>query len=76
MKLTRAQREALWNLFKRGEDWVAKNISPATGYHCKSDIEKYRAFRRTVQPYIGDDCVLVPWCNMWVGIESDGYTHT
>lgn len=36
----------------------------------------YLAFRRTVQPYIGGDCVLVPFAGMWLGIEKDGYTHS
>jgi len=38
----------------------------------------YREFRRTVEP--GWDCIMVPWCGMWVGIEGagrhDGYAHT
>jgi len=34
----------------------------------------YREFRSTVQQ--GWDCVMVKWCNMWLGIESDGYTHS
>ena len=34
----------------------------------------YRAFRRTVQS--GWDCVMVHWCNRWLGIETDGYTHS
>lgn len=34
----------------------------------------YRAFRRRVIP--GPDCILLPWCGMWLGIERDGYTHT
>ena len=36
----------------------------------------YLQFRRTVKPYFGGDCVMVPWCNMWLGIELDGYTHS
>lgn len=36
----------------------------------------YLAFRRGVQPYVGGDCVLVPWGGMWIGIEKDGYTHS
>lgn len=36
----------------------------------------YRAFRRTVQPMISDRCVMVKWCGMWLGIETDGYTHS
>ena len=34
----------------------------------------YRAFRKTVQP--GWDCVMLEWCGMWLGIETDGYTHS
>lgn len=34
----------------------------------------YLQFRKTVQP--GWDCVMVPWCGMWLGIEQDGYTHS
>lgn len=34
----------------------------------------YMQFRRTVQH--GYDCVMVQWCGMWLGIETDGYTHS
>ncbi len=34
----------------------------------------YRKFRRTVVQTI--DCLMVPWCGMWLGIELDGYTHS
>ena len=34
----------------------------------------YRAFRRNVSP--GPGCVMLPWKNMWLGIEPDGYTHS
>ena len=34
----------------------------------------YLQFRRTVKP--GFDCAMVQWCNMWLGIELDGYTHS
>lgn len=36
----------------------------------------YRQFRRTVQSAIGLDCIFVPWAGMWLGIETDGYTHS
>lgn len=36
----------------------------------------YRQFRKQVQPFLGDTCVLVPWCGMWLGIEDNGYTHS
>ena len=34
----------------------------------------YLEFRRSVKQ--GYDCLMVFWCNMWLGIESDGYTHS
>jgi hypothetical protein len=36
----------------------------------------FLAFRRTAAPLFGDDCILVPWCGMWLGIETDGYCHS
>lgn len=61
--LTRAQREALKRVWQRLEPTPSRRPS-------------YLAFRRTVQPYIGGDCVLVPFAGMWLGIEKDGYTHS
>ena len=34
----------------------------------------YLQFRRTVQHGYG--CLMLRWCNMWLGIEPDGYTHS
>ena len=34
----------------------------------------YLAFRRGVVPGFG--CIMVKWSGMWLGIESDGYTHS
>jgi hypothetical protein len=34
----------------------------------------YRDFRRTLQA--GYQCVMIKWCGMWLGIETDGYTHS
>ena len=34
----------------------------------------YRQFRQTVHG--GWGCVMVEWSGMWLGIESDGYTHS
>ena len=42
--------------------------------HDHSGAKSYREFRRRVRP--GPDCIMVPWCNMWLGIEADGYTHS
>lgn len=34
----------------------------------------YLAFRRTVQ--LGYDCIMINTGSIWLGIESDGYTHS
>ena len=36
----------------------------------------YREFRATAELNALQDCLLVPYCGMWVGIERDGYTHS
>ena len=37
----------------------------------------YREFRRTVSPLLGDSsCAMVYVPGMWLGIESNGETHT
>ena len=35
---------------------------------------QYRRFRKQATP--GPGCVMLPWAGMWLGIESDGYTHS
>ena len=66
MTLNKAQQLALFRVFCRD------NPSAATNFAMWS--RAYRRFRRKVQ--IGRDYALVPWCNMWLGIELDGYTHS
>jgi len=36
----------------------------------------FMKFRRTVAPMIACDAAVVHWGNMWLVIETDGYTHT
>ena len=61
VKTTKEQREALKKLALR--DNAALPLSKA-----------YMQLRRNVQP--GPDCIMVRWCGMWLGIETDGYTHS
>ena len=61
--LTRQQREALLKEYGRG--WGG-NPKPKT----------HLQFRRTAYNDVIANCVIVPWCGMWLGIEPDGYTHT
>lgn len=44
-------------------------------YQQDSDgARSYLEFRRRVVQ--GYDCLMLQWCGMWLGIESDGYTHS
>lgn len=59
--LTRAQREAVKRVYDRSADGAPS----------------YRAFRRRITPELaGYGCVMLPWCGMWLGIETDGHTHS
>jgi hypothetical protein len=62
-RLTREQVEALKRVYDRRTDFWEKPKS-------------YLAFRRTAVVSNLQGCVMVPWCNMWLGIEEDGYTHS
>lgn len=71
MRLNKAQLRALKRVFDRGPVWAQ---SPAGS--CVKYQMTFMQFRRSVQGYPGGDCVLVHWCNMWLGIEKDGYCHS
>jgi len=64
--LTKAQRIALKCVFDRGPIYEQFTRNRLT----------YRQFRRLARPAIGFDCLMVPWCGMWLGIETDGYVHS
>jgi len=36
----------------------------------------FLAFRRTVSSLPLEQCAIVLWCGMYLGIEADGYTHS
>lgn len=37
----------------------------------------WREFFDSVQPTFGmDGAVVVPWCGMWLAVETDGYVHS
>jgi hypothetical protein len=59
--LTKQQRIALKRKFDQEPDGSAN----------------YREFRKRVVPEMfSDGCVLIQWCGMWLGIETDGYSHS
>ena len=68
INLTRLQRKALHAVYLRSDGSSHPAIFPLKPH------QTYRQFRRLVQP--GPGCIMVPYCNMWLGIEPDGYTHS
>ena len=60
MLLTRAQREAVYRKYQQNPDGTTN----------------YRDFRRRIRPFTSDSCIMLYWCGMWLGIETDGYTHS
>lgn len=63
--ITRAQREAVKTLYLRT---VEPNGLPT--------VRGYRAFRRRAKYSHLNECLMVPFCGMFCGIEADGYTHS
>lgn len=60
VRTTREQRVALKDAYDR---WA--------------EAGTYRQFRKTVQAtFAMDHAVVVPWCGIWLCIETDGYTHS
>jgi len=60
MRITKEQQTAIANVYKRRQMDVT-----------------FLAFRRSIKPTFGmDGAVVVNWCNMWLCIERDGYTHS
>lgn len=79
IKTTRAQREALFRVFQREfPNWVSpgKRKEHFSNEVVKVPTIQYRRFRAKVKPFFGDSCILIPYAGMWLGIETDGYTHS
>jgi hypothetical protein len=69
MTLTREQRKAIHRVFLRKYPYI-NELRP------EDRRGLYRRFRRQAVPGIGGDYVMIPFANMWLGIERDGYTHS
>ncbi len=38
---------------------------------------RYLDFRRKIQhTFCMDNCIMVPFAGMWLGVETNGYTHS
>lgn len=80
IKTTRAQRVALFRVFQRD---FPSYVSPRmrrrsdTGEVVRVSSIQWRRFRsRVTRPMLHDGCIMLPWAGMWLGIETDGYTHS
>jgi len=58
--LTDAQQQAVRRLYRRNPDG--------------SDTLAIFAKRVHQDPIL--DCIMIYWCRMWIGIETDGHTHS
>lgn len=80
VKTTRAQRVALFNVFRREfPNWISpgKRMAHSSNEIVKVPTIQWRYFRAKVQPLFGGDgCIMIPYAGMWLGIERDGYTHS
>jgi hypothetical protein len=63
--LTRQQRESLYRVYSRPVDGTTR-----------TDLRGYRSFRRLARHDELMGCVMIRWCGMWLGIETDGHTHS
>lgn len=78
--LSKAQRAALKRVFDRQalvklpNRYGEPSAERAENHWSGLPRLTYRQFRRLAHPSF--DCVMVPWCGMWLGIERDGYTHS
>ena len=83
MNLTPQQHEALKKIHARGPlVWDSANrflVTPPEAA-CEAYARKplsIEALEAALRPMMcGDGCVLLPWQGMWLGIETNGYTHS
>jgi hypothetical protein len=80
VKLTKAQRKALFRVFQRDfPSWLTPFSRASVGLGAVVNVPsfQYRRFRAKVQPcFDKSGCVMIQWRGMWLGIETDGYTHS
>ena len=71
-KLSPQQRMALKMVYNRSPVYGPGNRS----YSKDPDAvaKSYLTFRRSAT--LTRECLVVPWCGMFLAIEADGYTHS
>jgi len=74
--ITRAQRVALKRVFDRTPLYVWQDRLTSEPRYTNHELLTYRQFRKRVHHASYDSCIMIQWCGMWLGIETDGYTHS
>ncbi|QWY83490.1 hypothetical protein [Rhizobium phage RHph_X2_28B] len=76
VKITLAQTAALHRVFNRNPLYL--HSSGMTHAHPETVNQEQLTFDDFIKlTGIGSyDCVMVPWNGMWLGIETDGHTHS
>ncbi len=77
--MTPQQHEKLFEIFQRqpttcvscGQEKPA--ALRARNYYTN---ETFPEFLARASPAFGDSYLMIEWCDMWIGIELDGYAHT
>ena len=74
-KITVAQALALHRVYMRGPLAVYDDRGPITPK--EGEVYEPLSFEDFVKSIgVGSDCIMVQWCGMWLGIETDGHTHS
>ncbi len=77
IKTTKEQRKALLERFKISRMHSYVGPDPVHGFNVEHHYRSYKHFRKHVRGTYGcDGAITVYWCNMWLCIEKDGYTHS
>jgi hypothetical protein len=66
-------------LTKEQQRAIKRKAEQVRVYNPRSEDANYRILRRRAQGVIGIGCagtIALFWCNMWLAIEPDGYTHS
>lgn len=79
IKTTKEQRKALLAKFKESRVHSVRCVSNGLDFtkYEETSYNNYRSFRKMAKGTFGcDGAITVYWCNMWLCIEKDGYTHS
>lgn len=71
VRTTRAQRVALKRVYDRCTLYHVETVNHVP-LKC---VTSYRQFRKQVVQF-DYDAIGIQWMGMWLGIETDGYTHS